>query len=117
MNSKVQNCFVSLHSATLHRTLKDSPCLIKIEINYYNVFSTGQEDNKSGSLIIILIIIIKINNFLQKFSKFEILFFCLVLEIFTHKMTSLCLDINTLISPWLQEYEVIRIIQVNQESR
>lgn len=96
MNSKVQNCFVSLHSATLHRTLKDRPCLIKIETDYYNVFSTGQEDNKSGSLIIILIIIIKIN-FLQKFSKFEILFFCLVLEIFTHKMTSLCLDINTLI--------------------
>lgn len=95
MNSKVQNCFGSLHSATLHHTLKDSPCLIKIEIDYYNVFSIGQ-DNKSGSLIIILIITIKINNFLQKFSKFEILFFCLVLEIVTHKMTSVCLDINTL---------------------
>lgn len=64
MNSKVQNHFVRLHSATLHCNLKDSLCLIKVKVKYYKVFSTGQEDNQWSSLIIILIIIIKTKEFL-----------------------------------------------------
>lgn len=56
-----------------------------------------------------MLIIIKIHIiFFLKLNKFEVSFFCLVLEIVTHNMTSLHSDKNTLQKPG---YLTVTVIQ------